>query len=126
MSLSADMSSHVSSASGCDPRQRFMIPTRILDSVLTGAPRLCVPMVVWRQWTFLWQALANITPGYSGADLSNLCQEAALMAARQDLHGASHVAAEHFKAALLHLQPSVRQTSGHSGMTLLDSCGGVK
>ena len=53
------------------------------------------------------QALASSTQGYSGADLSNLCQEAALMAARQDLHGASHVAAEHFEAALLHLQPSV-------------------
>ena len=61
------------------------------------------------------QALANSTQGYSGADLSNLCQEAALMAARQDLHGASHVAAEHFEAALLHLQPSVRESSGHGG-----------
>lgn len=70
------------------------------------------------------QALANSTQGYSGADLSNLCQEAALMAARQDLHGASHVAAEHFEAALLHLQPSVWRTSGHGGMTFLDSCEG--
>lgn len=72
------------------------------------------------------QALADSTQGYSGADLSNLCQEAALMAARQDLHGASYVAAEHFEAALLHLQPSVRESacvsSGHGGMTLLDSC----
>lgn len=53
------------------------------------------------------QVLAERTQEYSGADLHNLCQEAALTAARQDLHAASHVAMKHFEAALLHLQPSV-------------------
>ncbi|CAL5229922.1 g13347 [Coccomyxa viridis] len=62
------------------------------------------------------QALAECTQGYSGADLHNLCQEAALTAARQDQHAASHVAMKHFEAALLHLQPSVQGSVRH--MTL--------
>ena len=57
------------------------------------------------------QVLADATQGYSGADLHNLCQEAALTAAREDLLAAELVARKHFEAALLHLQPSVQVPS---------------
>ncbi|CAK0784245.1 hypothetical protein CVIRNUC_007449 [Coccomyxa viridis] len=57
------------------------------------------------------QELADATQGYSGADLHNLCQEAALTAAREDLLAAELVARKHFEAALLHLQPSVQTAS---------------
>ena len=59
------------------------------------------------------QELADATQGYSGADLHNLCQEAALTAAREDLLAAELVAITHFEAALLHLQPSVQTASVH-------------
>ena len=59
------------------------------------------------------QVLADATQDYSGADLHNLCQEAALTAAREDLHAAKLVAKKHFEAALLHLQPSVQIASLH-------------
>lgn len=60
------------------------------------------------------QVLADATQGYSGADLQNLCQEAALTAAREDLFAAEHVARKHFEAALLHLPPSVQAALHHT------------
>ncbi|SCV00338.1 LAMI_0G04368g1_1 [Lachancea mirantina] len=41
--------------------------------------------------------LAALTPGFSGADISNVCNEAALTAARNECH---HVKLEHFEQAI--------------------------
>lgn len=41
--------------------------------------------------------MATLTPGFSGADLANVCNEAALIAAR---HGADSIKLEHFEAAI--------------------------
>eukprot|EP01112_Ceratiomyxa_fruticulosa_P011943 TRINITY_DN3288_c0_g1_i1.p1 TRINITY_DN3288_c0_g1~~TRINITY_DN3288_c0_g1_i1.p1 ORF type:complete len:738 (-),score=193.74 TRINITY_DN3288_c0_g1_i1:49-2262(-) len=41
--------------------------------------------------------LAQLTPGFSGADIANVCNEAALIAARGD---AAHVRLPHFEAAI--------------------------
>jgi len=41
--------------------------------------------------------LAKLTPGFSGADLSNICNEAALIAAREDC---DNVESKHFEAAI--------------------------
>ncbi|XP_049848429.1 ATP-dependent zinc metalloprotease FtsH-like [Schistocerca gregaria] len=43
------------------------------------------------------QRVASMTPGFSGADLANVCNEAALTAARQ---GADYVEIEHFEIAI--------------------------
>ena len=41
--------------------------------------------------------MATLTPGFSGADLANVCNEAALIAAR---HGAKSIELSHFEAAI--------------------------
>jgi AFG3 family protein len=41
--------------------------------------------------------MATLTPGFSGADLANVCNEAALIAAR---HGANSIELSHFEAAI--------------------------
>lgn len=41
--------------------------------------------------------MATLTPGFSGADIANVCNEAALIAAR---NGAKSVVLEHFEAAI--------------------------
>ncbi|KAI5382520.1 ATP-dependent zinc metalloprotease FTSH 3, mitochondrial [Lathyrus oleraceus] len=43
------------------------------------------------------QRLASLTPGFVGADIANVCNEAALIAARTD---ESHVTMDHFEAAI--------------------------
>jgi AFG3 family protein len=45
----------------------------------------------------LSKKLATMTPGFSGADIGNVCNEAALIAAR---HGADSVESKHFEAAM--------------------------
>jgi AFG3 family protein len=45
----------------------------------------------------LSKKLATLTPGFSGADIANVCNEAALIAAR---HNADSVAEKHFEAAI--------------------------
>ncbi|XP_010256889.1 PREDICTED: ATP-dependent zinc metalloprotease FTSH 10, mitochondrial-like [Nelumbo nucifera] len=43
------------------------------------------------------QRLAALTPGFAGADIANVCNEAALIAARNEV---SQIAMEHFEAAI--------------------------
>ncbi|KAI9500894.1 P-loop containing nucleoside triphosphate hydrolase protein [Coemansia spiralis] len=50
--------------------------------------------------------LAERTEGFSGADLDNLCREAALLALREDI-GAKRVNGRHFDDALAIVQPSL-------------------
>lgn len=45
------------------------------------------------------EALAGDTEGFTGAELAGVCREAAIAALREDLQGASAVAARHFAAA---------------------------
>ena len=45
-------------------------------------------------------ALAEATPGFSGAELEGLCREAAMAALREDINGCSTVTSAHFAAAL--------------------------
>ncbi|KAJ2160667.1 hypothetical protein GGF46_002098 [Coemansia sp. RSA 552] len=51
-------------------------------------------------------SLAGRTEGFSGADMTNLCREAALLALRADM-GAQTVDMRHFEAALRLAQPSL-------------------
>ncbi|NPA38674.1 MAG: CDC48 family AAA ATPase [Candidatus Nanohaloarchaeota archaeon] len=50
--------------------------------------------------------LAELTDGYVGADIANLCREAALLALREDIN-AKEVTLEHFKKAMEKIKPSV-------------------
>ncbi|KAJ2558720.1 hypothetical protein EV175_000660 [Coemansia sp. RSA 1933] len=52
------------------------------------------------------EALAERTQGYSGADLDNVCREAALLALRRDIQ-ATRVGLEHFEHALDVVGPSL-------------------
>ena len=56
------------------------------------------------------QALAEHTEGFSGAELANLCQEAALMALREGMDTATATEAKHFSAALAAAKPSIQST----------------
>ncbi len=53
------------------------------------------------------QALAQRTDRFTGADLSNLCQEAALMGLREGMDHATEVKRMHFESALAVAQPSL-------------------
>jgi transitional endoplasmic reticulum ATPase len=65
------------------------------------------------------QELSEQTEGFTGADLENLCQEAALMALREGMEAASLVEARHFSsaraAATPSLLPDVPGHRGHAG-----------
>ncbi|KAJ2355809.1 hypothetical protein GGF43_002463 [Coemansia sp. RSA 2618] len=52
-------------------------------------------------------ALADMTEGFSGADIANLAREAAILALRQDMD-VQCVDMRHFKEALLVVQPSLK------------------
>jgi len=52
------------------------------------------------------EGLAQLTDGYSGADLASLCTEAAIIALREDM-GAGQVGQKHFEAALKTVGPSL-------------------
>lgn len=47
--------------------------------------------------TFYSERLAALTPGFAGADIANICNEAALIAAR---HDEKQISMEHFEAAI--------------------------
>ena len=53
------------------------------------------------------QVLAEQTDHFTGADLANLCQEAALMALREGMDSAKEVNKMHFESALAVAQPSL-------------------
>ncbi|GLI61884.1 hypothetical protein VaNZ11_004395, partial [Volvox africanus] len=53
------------------------------------------------------EAVAEETDMYTGAELAAVCREAALAALREDLQGASQVAARHFTAALRTVMPAL-------------------
>ncbi|KAI8320519.1 AAA-domain-containing protein [Martensiomyces pterosporus] len=53
------------------------------------------------------EQLAEMTEGFSGADLANLSREAALLALRQDI-GVQKVGMNHFLGALRSVQPSLK------------------
>lgn len=53
------------------------------------------------------QALAERTDRFTGADLANLCQEAALMALREGMDFAKEIERVHFDSALAVAQPSL-------------------
>ncbi|MHA1836062.1 MAG: CDC48 family AAA ATPase, partial [Candidatus Odinarchaeia archaeon] len=50
--------------------------------------------------------LTNLTEGFSGADIENLCREAGMMAVRENLKQAK-VSARHFEEALKKISPSI-------------------
>ncbi len=52
------------------------------------------------------EELAELTDGYVGADLANLCREAALLALRENIN-AKEVTMDHFKKAMEKIKPSV-------------------
>ncbi|GBF97186.1 hypothetical protein Rsub_10047 [Raphidocelis subcapitata] len=52
-------------------------------------------------------ALARATAGFTGAEVAALCREAALAALREDIEGASEVAARHFEAARAAAAPAL-------------------
>src|SRR3989338_5986543 len=53
-------------------------------------------------------ALADLTEGYSGADLEGVCREAAMLALRENLE-AKEVFTKHFEAALENVKPSLEK-----------------
>jgi transitional endoplasmic reticulum ATPase len=54
------------------------------------------------------EALADLTEGYSGADLEGVCREAAMLALRENLE-AKEVLTKHFEAALENVKPSLEK-----------------